>query len=283
MEVWTMARTILVPLDGSEAAETILPHVFRVLPAGGKIDLIQLCPEKDSLKATAYLAKVRQRTIPPNCGIDLVRPGTPADGILRAALEKNIDLIAMTTHARKGLPRHLLGSVAAEVVRESQLPVLLTRPDIPAPATSVRKILVPIDTNQQPSGLLATLKFLCPDRAEVILLRVKDPQHDPTPLLAPERPMSYGTSPEQILQEMADKLEDEGFYAWPVTSVGKPQEEILAQGVRLGVDLIAMSTHSRAGLERLFEGSVSEGVLHRSPVAVLLQKPLVLHQRAVAP
>lgn len=276
-----MAKTILVPLDGSPAAESVLPQVFRVLPMGGKVHLLRLCPEEASQQAIQYLATVRHRALPPRSGIDIVRPGKPADGILRAALEKNIDLIAMTTHARQGLSRHFLGSVAAEVVRKSQLPVLLTRPDIPAPATSIRRILVPIDTDQCPASLLASLKLLCPEsRAEVILLRVKAPEHDPTPLLAPERPVTYGTTPELILQEMADTLEDEGFYAWPVTSVGKPEEEILDQGARLGVDLIAMSTHGRAGLERLFEGSVSEGVLHRSPVAVLLQKPLVMHRIA---
>jgi len=278
-----MARTILVPLDGSSAAESILPEVRRVFPFRGKVHLIRLCPAAETQEAMDYLAKVRQGHFPPNSGIDLVRSEKPADGILRASLEKNIDLIAMTTHARGGLARRFLGSVAAEVVKKSQLPVLLTRPDTPAPSKSIRRILVPIEGYEPPAGLRETLKFLCPEsRAEIILLRVLPRVSDPTPLLESESPLAYGVSPLDRLQEMADKLEEDGFYAWPVTSAGDPVEEILSHGSRLDVDLIAMSTHARSGLERLLEGSVSEAVLQRAPVAVLLQRPLVVHKGIAA-
>jgi nucleotide-binding universal stress UspA family protein len=273
-----MARTILVPLDGSPAAETILPEVARVFPAGGKVHLIRLCPSKSDREAAEYVARVRRRAFPGSSGLDLVRPGKPADGILRAALEKNIDLIAMTTHARRGLARQMLGSVAAEVVRKSQLPVLLTRPDTRAPGKSIRRILVPIDGARAPTDLLETVKFLCPEgRAEVLLLRVIPPVSDPAPQWASGASFSELASPSHRLQELADKLEDEGYYAWPITSAGRPEDEILGHCTRLDVDLIAMSTHGRSGLERLLEGSVSEKVLSRSPVAVLLQKPLVIH------
>jgi nucleotide-binding universal stress UspA family protein len=143
--------------------------------------------------------------------------------------------------------------------------------------------LVPIEGYEPPPGLRETLKFLCPEsRTEIILLRVLPRVSDPTPLLESESPLAYGISPLDRLQEMADKLEEDGFYAWPVTSTGNPVEEILSHAGRLEVDLIAMSTHARSGLERLLEGSVSEGVLQRSPVAVLLQRPLVIRKRVSA-
>ena len=278
-----MARTILVPLDGSPAAESVLPEVRRLFPSRGKVHLIRLAPAAESQEAMDYLARVRQAHFPPNSGVDLVRPEKPADGILRASLEKNIDLIAMTTHARRGLARQFLGSVAAEVVKNSQLPVLLTRPDTPAPSKAIRRILVPIEGYEPPSDLRGTLKSLCAEsRAEIVLLRVLPRVSDPTPLLESESPLAYGISPLDRLQEMADKLEEDGFYAWPITCAGDPVEEILAHAGRLEVDLIAMSTHARSGLDRLLEGSVSEGVLRRAPVAVLLQKPLVVHKGVAA-
>ena len=49
-----------------------------------------------------------------------------------------------------------------------------------------------------------------------------------------------------------------------------------------GVDLIAMTTHGRTGLDRFLEGSVSEKVLRRSPVAVLLQRPLLIRKPTLA-
>jgi nucleotide-binding universal stress UspA family protein len=57
---------------------------------------------------------------------------------------------------------------------------------------------------------------------------------------------------------------------------GDPVEKILEQAKNLDVDLIALATHARSGLERLIAGSVAEGVLRKSPVSVLLQKPLVI-------
>jgi len=54
---------------------------------------------------------------------------TAAVGILNAAEQKGADLIAITTHGRGGLPRLLMGSVADKVVRASQVPVLVVRPE----------------------------------------------------------------------------------------------------------------------------------------------------------
>jgi len=267
-----MARVILVPLDGSPESETILPEVVRVLHPKGKVHLLRLVPTASIQEGAVYLEKVRRTYFPRQAGIDIVRTGQPADGILRTALEKNIDLIAMTTHARRELRRRFWGSVASEVVKKAQLPVLLTRPDTPRPVRPIQRVLVPIDGLQPPSDLLESLRFLCPDvRAEIILLRVLPPLHDAVP-------QTSAATPERAMQELADSLEEEGFYAWPVTCVGKPEDEILIHGKNLGVDLIAMTTHGRTGMDRFLEGSVSEKVLRRSPVAVLLQRPLLLRK-----
>jgi nucleotide-binding universal stress UspA family protein len=56
-----------------------------------------------------------------------LRVGKPAAEIL--ATLKPGDLLVMTTHARGGLTRWLLGSVANRLVREAPVPVLLVRPD----------------------------------------------------------------------------------------------------------------------------------------------------------
>jgi nucleotide-binding universal stress UspA family protein len=274
-----MARAILVPLDGTRESETVLPEVARVLHPRGKVHLLRLVSTESTLEGVEYLGKVRRTFFPGRAGLDIVRTGQPADGILRASLEQNIDLIAMTTHARQGLRRRFWGSVAAEVVRKAQLPVLMTRPDTPGPTRPIQRVLVPVDGLQPPAELLESLKFLCPEvRAEIILLRVLPPLHDAAPQWAPEISPSFAATPERVLQELADSLEEEGFTAWPVTCVGKAEDEILIHGKNLGVDLIAMATHGRSGIERFLEGSISEKVLRRSPVAVLLQRPLILRK-----
>ncbi len=58
----------------------------------------------------------------------LVRFGDPATEIIDAAEDEGVDLILMATHGRTGLQRLVLGSVAAEVLRRGQVPVLMVRP-----------------------------------------------------------------------------------------------------------------------------------------------------------
>jgi nucleotide-binding universal stress UspA family protein len=73
----------------------------------------------------------------------------------------------------------------------------------------------------------------------------------------------------------------EGYSARPVVSTGDPAAEILSHAAKLKVDLVALATHGRTGLGRILEGSVAESVLRQSSVAVLLQKPLVVHHPAL--
>lgn len=56
----------------------------------------------------------------------LIKRGSPADQILKAS--RSSELVVMGTHARKGLQRLLVGSVAEEVIRHSKRPVLVVGP-----------------------------------------------------------------------------------------------------------------------------------------------------------
>jgi universal stress protein A len=56
------------------------------------------------------------------------RSGKPAETIIQAAKDLDIDLIVMATHGRTGVTRLFLGSVAEHVVRISRQPVLTIRP-----------------------------------------------------------------------------------------------------------------------------------------------------------
>lgn len=283
-----MKRNILVPLDGSKESESILPLVQRIATVRDEVHLLHVVPDVSSpvgLEPTHvlafleqglnYLGVVRGKWLPDQPGLDFVRPGDPAPGILNLALEKNINLIAMTTHARHGLARLLLGSVASEVVRKAQLPVLLTRPEPQASSKPIQRILLAVEGTEPPESLLHTVKFLVGDfKAEIVLFHAVPPVNDPAPQWAPSGKLSTRSSPEHRLQEQADALDREGYFAWPMVSVGSPAEEILRQCSKLAVDLIAVAPRARTGLERLLEGSVAEAVLRKAPVAVLLQGPL---------
>jgi nucleotide-binding universal stress UspA family protein len=58
----------------------------------------------------------------------LVKFGDPAEAILMAAQQHHVDLIAMSTHGRTGLKRQIFGSVTEDVLRHTDLPILVIHP-----------------------------------------------------------------------------------------------------------------------------------------------------------
>ncbi len=282
-----MIRSILVPLDGSKESEAALPEVRRLVPEGGKVHLLHVIPVPTPPvgdeptrfvdlpeQALAYLADVRNRFKDLE-GFDLVVSGEPEDRILRTALQYNMQLIAMGSHARTGVARWLYGNVGEAVVRQSQLPVLLVPSGIDRPRRGISRILVPLDGSEHALSVLPTVEAVAERTlAEIVLLYVKPVVHDPSPQWAFPTPLSVRTDPAHQLEELADRLEAQGRVAWSLIAHGDPVEEILRHARLQEVDLIAMATHSRAGLERMVEGSVAERVLKATHLPVILQKPV---------
>lgn len=282
-----MPRRFLVPLDSSGTDESILAEARRVLPPDGEIHLLHVVPSfappvgmapthrlELEERAAAYLDGVRSRMSQVK-GVNLVRAGDPADGILQVSLELNIDLIAMSTHARKGAARWVLGSVAESVVRKSWLPVLLARPGAPPPSRDLRRILVPVDQLGSSEKILKTVKPIAlRTDAEVVLLHVRTPVPDPAPLWAIPAPSHVSATQTRRLDALTDELEEGGVSAWALFKTGDPMEEIVRQVDALRPDWVAMTTHCRAGLEKAVVGSVAEGVLQRVSCPVLLSRPL---------
>jgi nucleotide-binding universal stress UspA family protein len=141
---------VIAPLDSSELAEQILPHVadlaknldlsvtlLRITPSAGDyyrfmdypIPEFDDLPEQVDAQALAYLENqgkwLRQQ------GVTRVEErlshGSPAIAVTDFAKETPNNLIVMTTHGRSGVGRWILGSVADRVVRHSGDPVLVVR------------------------------------------------------------------------------------------------------------------------------------------------------------
>ena len=144
-------RTILVPMDFSPAAHAALDLVKSLHKALGAARLIlvhayfipveleqYLAKEGDDLRARItrgvtrdleeLVAGLRKEGI---CSEYVASQGHPEQVITALAHDKHVDLIAMGTHGRRGLPHLLLGSTAERVVRSAECPVLTVR--APAP------------------------------------------------------------------------------------------------------------------------------------------------------
>ncbi|MGB6872941.1 MAG: universal stress protein [Dehalococcoidia bacterium] len=142
-----MYKKILVPLDGSELAECVLPHAKAIATECGieKVVLLRVVepihPEtpatvdfeeiqKAAVKAAkAYLAKTKAKLSKKGVNVETaVLTGRAAETIADFAQSNKIDLIALATHGISGITRWVFGSVADKLVRSSSAPVLLIRP-----------------------------------------------------------------------------------------------------------------------------------------------------------
>ena len=76
----------------------------------------------------------------------------------------------------------------------------------------------------------------------------------------------------QILDDGRKMCNESGVTCTVLTDEGDACEQILRIAKEENVDLIALGTHGRQGLSRLFIGSVAEGVLRRADVPVLVTR-----------
>ncbi len=145
-----MYKRILVPLDGSETAEAVLPHALELARlAEGEIFLLSVPTDPaaafafgdpglanefvDDQESTTqkYLKSIKKDLESKNAKVSmLIRDGAVAHVIISVADEINADIIAMSTHARTGVAHLFLGSVAEKILRASRLPVMLIRPAV---------------------------------------------------------------------------------------------------------------------------------------------------------
>ena len=167
-----MYQKIMIPLDGSELAECVLPHAEKFLKSGmtktavllwvleplptamygASVETFAASAQEDIFathkdywenmeserKATAeeYLNRIAGSLIPHGAEIKCqILAGRIADTLAGYAEKENIDLILIATHGRSGVSRWLMGSVADRVLHYSDVPVLMVR----APGSKTQK------------------------------------------------------------------------------------------------------------------------------------------------
>jgi nucleotide-binding universal stress UspA family protein len=142
-----MYKRILVPLDGSLRAETVLRHVeelafryeatvllLRVVDIAAPVGAADQAYaglqkrelDQETLLARDYLSPLagqfREKGIEAH---SIVAYGRAVDGILETATGEGVDLIAVSSHGRSGLSRVFFGSVATGLLQRTLCPVLV--------------------------------------------------------------------------------------------------------------------------------------------------------------
>lgn len=126
----------------------------------------------------------------------------------------------------------------------------------------IERILVPLDGSPQADAALDAIgPLLRMHQPEVLLLGVMDEEQ-------------FNHKLRTHLDYTSNALRSKGVDASVALREGKPAAaRILDFARERGVDLIAMSTHGRGGLARVFMGSVTEEVLRRAEVPLLVSRP----------
>jgi nucleotide-binding universal stress UspA family protein len=268
----------LVPLDGSGAAETVLPTVVALCRKHASqavlVRIVEPPPSGSggpSVEEAAQLSMLYLRQMAATLehqGIQakvVVRVGPVVESLLAIAAEEGASLIAMSTHGRLTPQSVPVGEVAEKLLRSSSIPILAVptgkAPSLGDPKHPVRTILVPVEGDGRSDGIVPiAVEFGVSFGADLALLL----QVVPGTTFGRADAERYRAA-EEHLGQLARRFETKHISTASVIQQGNPVTAILDLARDRNVDLIAMSTRRAAP----GAAAATEDVLQRSEVPVL--------------
>lgn len=288
-----MFRRLMVPLDGSKAAENALPYAEEIAAKfGSEIVLVSVSESAATdtghlhhtyLERTAEQVECQLKDWEAKKETVVVKAlvGKPAVEILRYADENSVNLIAMASRGLSGEGPWPLGSIAVKIIRATARPVLLIRAQASELALQqkrlLKRILVPLDGSKLGETAVPGTEILARVLgAELVLLQVVEPAttwgaYDSYPSYhTPVNIEGRKASAKAYLDGVGKPLKEKGLNTSTVVEYGLPASQIIEYAKANGVDLIAMSTHGRSGIALWVFGSVTDKVLHTGDMALLI-------------
>ncbi|HZR38937.1 MAG TPA: universal stress protein [Ktedonobacteraceae bacterium] len=225
----------------------------------------------------------------------------PVPSILSYAQSEHVDLIMLCSHGYTGLKRWALGSVAQKIARHSPVPVVvLPERDLLSPLyhpekTRPVRALIALDGSSLaeatllPTAQLVALISPAATQGELHLLRViKPPSHpeehkylkydiDIQELMYREAKNYLQVVQDRLVNELAPRrnlqvtfsIEEEADVATTLIRAAEMGGGIAAESY----DLIALATHGRGGIKRWLVGSITERVLEKAKLPLLIVQP----------
>lgn len=295
-----MFKHLLVPLDGSHLAETVLPAAsYLAQTLNATVTLIHII-ERNAPKeihserhltepeeAEAYLEAIAKQDFPPGVKVDhhvhTTEVSKVAPSIVEHAEEMQHDLVLLCTHGKSGVRDWIYGSIAQQVIGMGQIPVFLIRPSMSDEPREFRcrKILVPLDRIQEhEQGIPVAVEMAKICKADLHLVMVV-----PTfGTLNGERKAASRLMPgataaaldmveaegEEYLHAILSKLQGSGLTITTEVIRGDPASTIVETAEANEADLIVLGTHGKAGMDAFWSGSVAPKITSHSNVPLLL-------------
>ena len=295
-----MFTRLLVPLDGSKLAETVLSAAaFLATHLDASVVLIHVI-ERDApaevhgeahlrteSEADAYLRKIAAASFPPQVHVEThVHTGDFTNvtrSISNHVTELGSDLILMCTHGRSGPRQFLFGSIAQQIGSLGSVAVLFFHAPADAEplAFTITRLLVPLDGEPAHEHSLPAAQNLAGRcKASIHLLRVVPTYGNLSGPWVQSSRLLPGTTArmlEMAVQEAQDYLdnaraaiEKEHIAVTAEVLRGDPSDVIAEAAETHQSDLIIVGTHGRVGTDAFWSGSVAAKLCRRCRIPVLL-------------
>lgn len=297
-----MFKHILVPLDGSHMAETVLPVVSMLATAiKAKVTLLHVielhAPNeihgehhlKTEDEACNYLDKMaeplRKKGIETHTHVHSSYVEDVAESLAEHAGEIDHDLIVLCTHGDSHWKDRIVGSLAQQVIGLGKLPVLLLQPeytnDEDCSGRLFHRFLLALDGKEEhETGVERSVELASALHADIHLLTVINTLSTLTGaeaatgmLLPSATTIMLEIAEEDAMERLTEKAENlskQGFKVTMDVHRGDPVEWIVKDSETHKCDLIVLGTHGRSGINAFWAGSSAPRI------PALTKRPLLL-------
>lgn len=248
------------------------------------IDDLHHCILEQDDSALPDLEQRLHSIFPDNLAIEyeyLLKRGDPAQLIAAIARDRNVELIVVGTHGRKGVNRMFGGSVAESIIRSAECPVLTLRQQNHVPPTERQakpaRFLVPIDFSVYSYAALDFASSIAgPLNGVITILHVDEIDEHVTNETEKSGEIPNTNEPHRL--EIWEQLQ---AYRPPDAGVRFEHQLICGSAVKRianfanlnDFDYVVLGTHGRSGVRRALLGSVAEQVVRNADCPVITVKP----------
>jgi nucleotide-binding universal stress UspA family protein len=313
-----MFDTILVPLDGSQLADCVLPHVVAIARSfDAEITLLRMLEKNQAgtsaqlfdllnwqinkTKATLYLEKTRARFQDSRIRArTTVMEGLVAEGITEYAQNQGMKLIVLSSHGRNGLTQWGISNITQKIILGAQTSLFIVRAhqygvhsDESLETPLYQRILVPLDGSQRAENVLPIITQLAHfHKSQIHLVQVVQ-----TPEMARQMPPAREdidlsnhvvernrAEAERYLEQLKSRSVLEGIAVQTQLITSDNAAVVLHQLVgQEQIDMVALSAHGYSGNHQWPYGSMVNNFIMYGKVPLLIVQDLPAKQEPIPP
>lgn len=280
-----LLSSVVVPTDFSAGAQVALERALHLpLAKKAKVTLIHVLPEdipgklrKQAIEEAERslekaIARVHglaaARGLSPAQFVTDVLEGEPAQQILKRAHTVEAEVVVLGRHGRRPVADLFMGSTAQKVVRQGDVPVLLTQLPVPH---AYHRALVAVDLKRSSLDLVKQARPVLAQAVEVTVFHASRVPFEEYVTMTGELTRSYREDFLADAKADLDKLlKKTQLDATPLAQPGDARLLVLEEVREKRIELLVVGTHRKQRLERLFMGSVAEWLLTHAKCDVLV-------------